>query len=181
VDELRVDITGQRYGRLTAIERVGKSETSGRKAIWRFRCDCGEIVDRISDRVSHGFVHSCGCLGIESRLKHGQSQTRAYHREKHKEWSLRNPAKCIENANKRRADYRLRIPSWLSETDRAKIDAIYVEAARITFESGISHHVDHILPLRGKTVSGLHVPGNLQILSATENLRKSRKLPDDVC
>lgn len=66
-------------------------------------------------------------------------------------------------------------PAWLTESDLDKMRAIYSEAQRLSEETGILHHVDHIYPLRGKTVCGLHCPLNLQILTATDNLSKGAR------
>lgn len=85
-------------------------------------------------------------------------------------------------ARERAADHRVRrfqrTPCWLTTEDKQKIRAIYAEAARLTCETGEPWHVDHIIPLQGRTVSGLHVPTNLQVLRGEENIRKFNRFGD---
>lgn len=56
----RVDYTGQRYGKLVAIERVGANIY--RQPIWTFECDCGNRKDMVVNHVTDGGIRSCGCL-----------------------------------------------------------------------------------------------------------------------
>lgn len=75
--------------------------------------------------------------------------------------------------HKRREVVRRATPSWLSQEHHAAIKAFYLEAAKQTELTGKAYHVDHQIPLRGRDVCGLHVPWNLQVLEAKENLKKS--------
>jgi hypothetical protein len=90
-----------------------------------------------------------------------------------KAWQKSNPDKVRALASKRRAFIRERLPGWLTPEDFKAIEAFYTQAAQLQRDAGIEHHVDHILPLKGRYVSGLHVPSNLQVLTAQANLKKN--------
>jgi hypothetical protein len=63
----------------------------------------------------------------------------------------------------------------LTEDDLWLIAEAYDLAALRTRALGIEFHVDHIIPLRGKKVSGLHVPQNIRVIPGVENMRKTNK------
>ena len=83
------DLTGEVYGRLTAIQRVPKPDKSKRTAWWLCKCTCGKETIVSANRLTMGVTKSCGCLAQENMLNwgkasnktHGYSKTRLY-----KEW-----------------------------------------------------------------------------------------------
>ena len=92
-----------------------------------------------------------------------------------KEYREKNPHVNAKKQAKREAAKKQRIPKWLTEVDFERIQNEYKLAALLTKLTNSPWHVDHIVPLQGKLVSGLHVPYNLRVLPAKENLCKSNQ------
>lgn len=88
----------------------------------------------------------------------------------------KHAAQRTEQSTQQGAKRSLRVVPW---ADRAAIRTIYEEAAQRR-AAGENVHVDHVIPLLGKSVSGLHVASNLQILPAGENIRKGNTYPQSV-
>ena len=76
---------------------------------------------------------------------------------------------------KRQASLLNRTPKWLTKDDLWLIKEAYELAALRTKTFGFKWNVDHIIPLQGKLVSGLHVVENLQVIPESHNLSKHNK------
>ena len=98
---------------------------------------------------------------MKAYLKSHQESNRDY-------WNSKNSA--------HRAEKITRIPTWVDKESHWVMQEIYELAKLRSSVTGVLHHVDHILPLNGTVVSGLHVPENLQVIPWYENLSKSNKL-----
>lgn len=76
-----IDLTGQRFGRLSVIERSQRNRKAGH-AMWVCLCDCGQLCEVDGYRLRHGLTKSCGCLMLEwlhtPHRTHGQSDSRLY-------------------------------------------------------------------------------------------------------
>ncbi len=119
---------------------------------------------------------------LKKRLDY-ERHTQAY-KDRAKQWREVNPERATANRSTwkeanwglvlahcaaQRAHKLQRTPAW---ADYDAIEEVYVLCPE-------GYHVDHIYPLRGKLVSGLHVHQNLRVILATENLRKSNKMPEE--
>ena len=92
------------------------------------------------------------------------------------EYKKLNPHIFAAAQANRRAAKKNRTPKWLSSEQKQEIKEIYKIAKEIQWLSSEQLQVDHIIPLQGKNVSGLHVPWNLQILPKSQNTRKSNRV-----
>jgi hypothetical protein len=81
-----------------------------------------------------------------------------------------------EYVRRRQAAKMQRTPAWLTEDDIWMMREAYKLARLRTKLFGFSWHVDHVLPLQGKVVSGLHVPTNLQVIPWLDNLKKHNRV-----
>jgi len=88
-------------------------------------------------------------------------------------WALENKPKLAATCRKYQASKLQRIPAWLDEDDFWLLEQVYELAALRTKMFGFDWHVDHVIPLQGKRVSGLHVPTNLAVIPYFENCRKN--------
>ena len=93
-------------------------------------------------------------------------------RERNRRWRHKNPGVAAAKVGRRRA--RLATGTGLSWFDRAEIAAIYDISKARSVQTGVPHHVDHVVPL---AKGGPHHPRNLQVLVAQDNQRKGAKWP----
>ena len=101
---------------------------------------------------------------------------RAARREKfnaiNKAWRAKNHAHILYRNALRKKHIKLATPAWANHD---RIRKVYIKAVEKTKATGVQYHVDHILPLRGKNVCGLHVENNLRVILAKENLAKGNR------
>lgn len=153
----------QRKHRLQNIEK----ETENRRR-WR-----SENKDRKNETARKWYNKNRERLLAEKRIWNDQNKD-AVNKSRDK-WVAANIGKA-KNVKKVYKLSRLdRVPKWLTKEQLTEIDFFYLYSNWLTKNTGIQHHVDHIVPLKGKKVSGLHVPWNLQVIPAVENLKKHNK------
>ena len=112
-----------------------------------------------------------------ARSKEYHAKNRDAIRARQRKYYEDNLPYMLQRASVGRGERARRTVSWANQQ---MIDAYYMEAKRLEDLTGIKFHVDHIIPLQGELVSGLHVETNLQLLPAHENLGKSNSFDPEL-
>jgi len=115
-------------------------------------------------------------INIVRSRKHYKDNKKRY-KKNHQVWRENNKDKTNGYTAKRRAIKLNAMPLW---ANKEKIVEIYKEARKITRITGIKYEVDHIIPLQNKNVCGLHTEENLQIITRSQNRKKSNKIKGEL-
>lgn len=118
---------------------------------------------------------------IKWKAKRNDCNKTRYHKNleaerlRNKQYRDKNPHKGLARQAKRRSAKRLAVPKWLTDQQKLEIEFKFLEAKQKSAATGIPHEVDHIEPLQGKDICGLHVPWNLRVIPMTQNRSKGAK------
>lgn len=114
--------------------------------------------------------HCRDCDRERDRRRYQEPARRAQQFAQAERWWRNNRGKKNATTARRRRWIKRATPSWLTAEQRAAIRAIYAQSA--ANGPGVTE-VDHIVPLRGKLVCGLHVPWNLRVVPKAVNRKKA--------
>ena len=150
-------------------------------------CKHGHISKRFTSTKQ-----CCECLSQRSKRADVKAKAKTYpsnqpdaQAKRNARWKSENTDKYLEYQRQYRRDNRGKMNShsknykelkngWvLSSIEKMMVENLYEDCRRISQETGVPHHIDHIIPL---SKGGPHHPWNLRIITAEENLRKSNKL-----
>jgi len=135
-----------------------------------------EVLARVT-KYRRAHKEECNRRCAEHRATHRKEYAEYYdlHKKEYRDRSRRyyhihRPQLCAMVAERQR-DLKRRMLAC----DPKEIEKFYIESERLTQETGIRYSVDHIIPIKGKTVWGLHVPWNLRVMPLADNVRKWNK------
>lgn len=112
---------------------------------------------------------------LKAKSSKHKSENKDYYYEYNKLYYRLKKHKFLAANSKRRKIIVRATPIWLTPVQKQQIEDVYWLAQDLKVTSGETYHVDHIVPLQGKDVCGLHVPWNLQILPSDLNLKKGNR------
>lgn len=153
-----VDRSGQRFGRLTALERRPPKNGS---VSWLCKCDCGKEVVVDSSNLKQGITRSCGCLRVDAHAKHGHA-SRSGQSPTWRTWAEMK-ARC---GNKKAPYYARYGGRGIRVCERWMTYASFL--ADMGERPSIKHSIDRL------DVNGNYEPGNCRWANSTEQSRNKR-------
>ena len=161
-----VDLTGQKFGRLTALEFCGIQH---HKARWRCACDCGLSVIVSANNLRSGNTKSCGCLRREMTRKRGEAN--AVHGESH---DKRTRLYTIWCGMRQRCSNRNRDSYPLYGGKGVRICDAWNDFAGFKAWA-LSHGYDDTLSIDRINSDGNYEPGNCRWITLSENVARANK------
>jgi hypothetical protein len=136
---------------------------------------CTALAFKIRAAADRSAINEVSRKSKAKNLGAAIARTRAWHAAHpnyDKEWSAKNPGYYRAKARRRELALIQRTPKWVDPEHAWFIQEAYSLMQLRTAVTGIQWHVDHVVPLHGKHVSGLHVIQNLCVIPARHNLVK---------
>jgi 5-methylcytosine-specific restriction endonuclease McrA len=148
-----------------------------------------EWAEALTKRAGYYAEYNKSSAGIKAKqdyyarnkvdvIARAQARTVAQKNTYKKKYKVANPDLYKELVSVRRRRFRDATPPWLSAKQKLEIRFHYRLAIALSRSTKIPHAVDHIIPLQGESVCGLHVPWNMEVITQEENLKKSNKVLD---
>jgi hypothetical protein len=135
--------------------------------------------EKLLKEANDYYKENLGKVKLRSKKYYDQNKdkllekTREYHKQNSKELYLKRRDYFFSKVAERRGQKLNATPPWLTPDHQKEIEQFYWLARDLKSVTGEQYDVDHIVPLKGKNVCGLHVPWNLQVLPSDVNRRKS--------
>ena len=133
-------------------------------------------VDKDNERKTKALWNAANAEKHRCWIKAWEAKNQDKIKAAQRKWYLANKDKVKAKVRARQASQLQRTPCWITPIHKERMENQYKLATLLSKVTGSPWEVDHILPLQGKTISGLHVPSNLQVIPRSTNRSKHNRV-----